>query len=46
MTHRGVLIGCGFFAENHMHGWAEIAGAEIVAVVPRQHLCPRLLVEI
>lgn len=29
---RGVLIGCGFFAENHMHGWAEAEGAEIVAV--------------
>ena len=29
---RGVLIGCGFFAENHMHGWAEADGAEIVAV--------------
>ncbi|WMS43565.1 Gfo/Idh/MocA family oxidoreductase [Acuticoccus sp. MNP-M23] len=32
MTHRGTLIGCGFFAENHMHGWADAAGAEIVAV--------------
>ncbi len=29
---RGGLIGCGFFARNHMHGWSEIAGAEIVAV--------------
>jgi len=32
MAYRGVLIGCGFFAENHMHGWAEAEGAEIVAV--------------
>ena len=32
MTHRGLLIGCGFFARNHMHGWAEAEGAEIVAV--------------
>lgn len=30
--HRGVLIGCGFFANNHMHGWAGIEEAEIVAV--------------
>jgi predicted dehydrogenase len=29
---RGTLIGCGFFARNHMHGWAEAEGAEIVAV--------------
>jgi D-apiose dehydrogenase len=32
MTYRGVLIGCGFFARNHMHGWAAAEGAEIVAV--------------
>ena len=32
MTWRGVLIGCGFFARNHMHGWADAAGAGIVAV--------------
>ncbi|MEM8855703.1 MAG: Gfo/Idh/MocA family oxidoreductase [Pseudomonadota bacterium] len=30
--HRGVLIGCGFFARNHMHGWGDAAEAEIVAV--------------
>ena len=29
---RGVLIGCGFFARNHMHGWADAPGAEIVGV--------------
>lgn len=32
MTYRGALIGCGFFARNHMHGWADAAGAAIVAV--------------
>jgi len=32
MSHRGLLIGCGFFAGNHMHGWAEADGADIVAV--------------
>lgn len=32
MSLRGVLVGCGFFARNHMHGWADAAGAEIVAV--------------
>lgn len=32
MTHRGLLIGCGFFARNHMHGWADAKGARIVAV--------------
>ncbi len=35
MTWRGALIGCGFFARNHMHGWAGIEGAEIVAVCDR-----------
>lgn len=32
MSWRGALIGCGFFARNHMHGWAESEGADIVAV--------------
>lgn len=32
MTYRGALIGCGFFARNHMHAWAETPGAAIVAV--------------
>lgn len=32
---RGALIGCGFFARNHMHGWAEAEGARIVAVCDR-----------
>jgi predicted dehydrogenase len=31
-TFRGALIGCGFFAQNHMHGWREAEGATIVAV--------------
>lgn len=29
---KGAVIGCGFFAQNHLHGWADIDGAEIVAV--------------
>ena len=32
MTLRGVLIGCGFFARNHMQAWAGIEGVEIVGV--------------
>lgn len=35
MTFRGALIGCGFFARNHMHGWADADGADIVAVCDR-----------
>lgn len=31
-TKNGALIGCGFFAENHMHAWASLEGAEIVAL--------------
>lgn len=29
---RGGLIGCGFFAVNHLHGWRDAKGAEIVAI--------------
>ncbi|MCZ0963824.1 Gfo/Idh/MocA family protein [Paracoccus benzoatiresistens] len=32
---KGALIGCGFFAQNQMHGWAGIEGVEIVAVCDR-----------
>lgn len=35
MAYRGVLIGCGFFARNHMAAWADIDGADIVAVIDR-----------
>ncbi|MFQ5974260.1 MAG: Gfo/Idh/MocA family protein, partial [Alphaproteobacteria bacterium] len=31
-TLRGGLIGCGFFAQNHLHAWRDVAGAELVAV--------------
>ena len=29
---RGGVIGCGFFARNHLHAWHEIEGIEIAAV--------------
>lgn len=29
---RGALIGCGFFAQNHMNAWRAIEGVEIIAV--------------
>lgn len=29
---KGALIGCGFFAENHLHAWADVDGAEISAI--------------
>jgi predicted dehydrogenase len=32
---QGALIGCGFFAINQMHGWADVEGAEIVAICDR-----------
>lgn len=28
----GALIGCGFFADNHLHAWREVEGARIAAV--------------
>jgi len=32
---RGAVIGCGFFAINHLHGWRGAEGAEIVAICDR-----------
>ena len=32
---RGGMIGCGFFAMNHLNGWAGVEGAEIVALCDR-----------
>ncbi len=29
---RGALIGCGFFAVNHLHGWRDAQGADIIAI--------------
>ena len=29
---KGALIGCGFFAQNQLHAWRNVAGAEIVAL--------------
>lgn len=29
---KGALIGCGFFAQNHLHAWRDIQGVEIVAL--------------
>lgn len=30
--NRGAVIGCGFFAQNHLHAWQMIPSAKIVAV--------------
>lgn len=32
---RGGVIGCGFFAANHLNAWREISGVEIAAVCDR-----------
>jgi len=29
---RGAVIGCGFFAQNHLHAWKDIAEVDLVAV--------------
>ncbi|ODT57728.1 MULTISPECIES: Gfo/Idh/MocA family oxidoreductase [Paracoccus] len=31
----GALIGCGFFAQNQLHAWSDIAGVRIVALCDR-----------
>jgi D-apiose dehydrogenase len=35
MTLRVALIGCGFFARNHMHAWTALPGVEVAAVCDR-----------
>jgi predicted dehydrogenase len=32
MALKGGLIGCGFFAYNHLHAWRQLEGVEIVAL--------------
>ena len=32
---KGGLIGCGFFAHNHLHAWQEIDGVTITALCDR-----------
>ena len=32
---KGALIGCGFFAQNQLHGWRDLAGVQIVALCDR-----------
>jgi D-apiose dehydrogenase len=32
---KGALIGCGFFAANHLNAWRDVEGAEIVALCDR-----------
>lgn len=32
MTLRGAIIGCGFFAQNHLNAWRELDGVDLVAV--------------
>ena len=34
---RGGLIGCGFFARNHLYGWQHVEGADIVALCDLDH---------
>lgn len=31
-TLKGAVIGCGFFAQNHLKAWDDVQGAELVAV--------------
>ena len=42
---RGALIGCGFFAANHMHAWAGLEGACIAAVCDRDPARARAMAE-
>ncbi|MEZ5824138.1 MAG: Gfo/Idh/MocA family oxidoreductase [Geminicoccaceae bacterium] len=35
MNLKGAVIGCGFFAQNHLKAWGDVRGAELVAVCDR-----------
>jgi predicted dehydrogenase len=43
--HRGLLIGCGFFANNHMHAWTGLDAVEIAAVCDRDAEKARTMAE-
>ncbi len=43
--HRGLLIGCGFFANNHMHAWSGLDAVEIAAVCDRDAEKARAMAE-
>lgn len=45
MSYRGVLVGCGFFARNHMHAWTRLPGVEMVAVCDRDQARAREFAE-
>ena len=45
MTYRGVLIGCGFFAQNHMQAWSGIETVRITAVCDRDEAKARATAE-
>jgi len=32
---KGALIGCGYFANNHLNGWRDVSGGKIVALCDR-----------
>ena len=32
MKIKGAIIGCGFFASNHLNAWKELKNVEIIAV--------------
>jgi D-apiose dehydrogenase len=34
---RGGLVGCGFFARNHLHGWREVDDANLIAICDLDH---------
>jgi predicted dehydrogenase len=41
----GGLIGCGWFARNHLHAWREVAGARIAAVCDQDEARARAYAE-
>jgi len=42
---RGGLIGCGYFANNHLNAWQDVSGAEIVAVCDQDNKRAELAAE-
>lgn len=45
MAFRAALIGCGFFARNHLAAWRDLAGVDVVALCDRDAAKARALAE-
>lgn len=44
-TLKGGLVGCGYFANNHLNAWRDVTGAEVVAVCDQNEALAKIASE-